>query len=395
MFPAIFPAAQPSPFGTDGIALYVMLPTQMDDQQIGWDTLGLEESPVPDQLTALVKQGAHATFRAVEFPYQAKVREVSASPQAPRVRLADHHIAWSEDGSCFGIAFFDLEPNGHNSCELSLPQGLQLVQVTVEGRTAMLSKNGASSWNIGLGPVQLPQQIAVVFQGRVFIDDEKQTFTAPRIVGADRTRTLWTIHHPRCSSPASDDSATRVVQRKQYDLRIQSIMKLLKSASDAAIKESQQEIDDWFESWSQRKRQIESTANELNTGDFVGLRGNLVNPVVAWSVEPSSMRSSTYHITSGSSSTIDVHAQSLGADSIIGRIGPAAFFLGIVAALYVLITRGPLVEWCIRWPYAFAALFGLVWWMWLTPSVVGLAFVIVSLTASLRSHGIPWREETH
>ncbi|MCH7725835.1 MAG: hypothetical protein IH991_05045 [Planctomycetes bacterium] len=419
MFPDIFPAAaQHSPFGTDGIALYVMLPTQMDDQQIDWDTLGLEESPVPDQLAALVKQGAHATFRAVEFPYQAKVREVRASPQAPRVRLADHHIAWSEDGSCFGIAFFGLEPNGHNSCELSLPKGLQLVQVTVEGRTAMLSKKGASSWNIGLGPVQLPQQIAVVFQGRVFTDDEKQTFTAPRIAGADRTKTLWTIHHPRWSSPASDDSATRVVQHEQYDLRIQSILELLNSASDAAIKESQQEINDWFESWSQRftyalehfeelkdansesrveqyKRQIESTANELNTGNLVGLRGDLVNPVVAWSVEPSSMHSSTYHITSGSSSTIDVNAQSSGADSIIGRIGPAAFFLGIVAALYVLITRGPLVEWCIRWPYAFAALFGLVWWMWLTPSVVGLAFVIVSLTASLRSHGIPWREETH
>jgi phage shock protein PspC (stress-responsive transcriptional regulator) len=59
------------------------------------------------------------------------------------------------------------------------------------------------------------------------------------------------------------------------------------------------------------------------------------------------------------------------------------FAIGAAIVLYLL-QRGYLAEWLIRWPYAFGVAAGLAWWLWLSPSVIGLAIVAVCVLGSLR-----------
>ncbi len=67
-----------------------------------------------------------------------------------------------------------------------------------------------------------------------------------------------------------------------------------------------------------------------------------------------------------------------------------AFGLALLAGLAIAgIRKGIPAALFERWPHMIGVTIGLAWWLWLTPSVLGLALVLFSLTFSFRS---PWRQ---
>jgi hypothetical protein len=48
------------------------------------------------------------------------------------------------------------------------------------------------------------------------------------------------------------------------------------------------------------------------------------------------------------------------------------------------VTKGWLIPWLDRRPHAVVAMLGLAWWLWLVPSVLGLAVATVSVLAAGR-----------
>ena len=66
----------------------------------------------------------------------------------------------------------------------------------------------------------------------------------------------------------------------------------------------------------------------------------------------------------------------------------AAGVLVVLTGLAVVgLRRGRLTGVLRRWPHAAGAVLGLAWWLWLTPSVLGLGIALASVLAAGRKHG--------
>jgi hypothetical protein len=62
----------------------------------------------------------------------------------------------------------------------------------------------------------------------------------------------------------------------------------------------------------------------------------------------------------------------------------ASLWLGLTAAVAMTLRAGWLGEMFRRWPHAVGVLIGVIWWLWLWPSPIGLLLVFVSAATALR-----------
>ena len=91
----------------------------------------------------------------------------------------------------------------------------------------------------------------------------------------------------------------------------------------------------------------------------------------------------SYAATSGTVDAIALDYRPIEAQSWLPRLAGIAGFLVAVGLAALLFRRGLLGNWFVRWPYVFGVGIGLAWWLWLSPSVVGLLIVLAVL---LRQH---------
>lgn len=88
----------------------------------------------------------------------------------------------------------------------------------------------------------------------------------------------------------------------------------------------------------------------------------------------------------GRSNSITLRYDSGETDPATGRLATILVFGAIAGSTVFLVRRGMLWEYFARWPYTFGIALGLAWWLWLTPSIVGLAIVLIVLIRQLT----PW-----
>ncbi len=62
-----------------------------------------------------------------------------------------------------------------------------------------------------------------------------------------------------------------------------------------------------------------------------------------------------------------------------GRLLTGAVWAALAACAVPLVRRGTLRYCFARWPYVFGVALGLAWWLWLRPSILGLAIVLAVL----------------
>ena len=93
------------------------------------------------------------------------------------------------------------------------------------------------------------------------------------------------------------------------------------------------------------------------------------------------------YTTSGTQDTITLDYRPIAAQSWLARLAGIAGFLVAVGLAALFIRRGLLGNWFARWPYLFGVGCGLAWWLWLSPSAVGLLIVLAVLWRQLLS----WR----
>ena len=89
---------------------------------------------------------------------------------------------------------------------------------------------------------------------------------------------------------------------------------------------------------------------------------------------------------SGTADAIALDYRPIEAQSWLPRLAGIAGFLVAVGLAALLIRRGLLWNWFARWPYVFGVGLGLAWWLWLSPSAVGLLIVL----AVLLRRFLPW-----
>ena len=400
----------------------LVLPTRLRDQPLTWETRGLIASPLPEPLSAApAERDSLVAYRAIREPFQAVLTPPERRGSGPQVVLADMSISWNADGTCLGLAAFDLDPADLPTCTLRLPPDYRLDQVTVAGLPATLAAAGQRQWQVSLEPGRLPQRIEVLFSGRLpeSAAAGSQPLAAPALNNLPVQQTLWSIAGPAQLEFRSGAGLEPIGRLQQELFRLRTIATMVQRALDVPVDDPEQR-DRWFRAWTRRwsaaqdelRRQlllaeaVQSAPEARAELEAIQRRQALVlqrlgveekwkdasapaavieEPAELWLSALDRPQAVLRLAAGGGPDSISLLCRQSQPVPPISRL---AGVLGVVAftVLGAWAVRRPLFcEVLGRWPYAFGVAIGLAWWLWLAPSVVGWGVVLLSLLAALRS----------
>jgi len=151
---------------------YVVLPKQVDLQDVQWKTSGLVKRSIPeDPQDASWSDKSFESFLVTGETYRAVLKSLNTPRQSPSVRLADIKIKGRALDRYLGRAMFDLEPAGLSRVRIHLPADAQLLGARVEGLAAPPQRRG-KVWELELGSENLSQFIEVLYEAPLSTDSE-------------------------------------------------------------------------------------------------------------------------------------------------------------------------------------------------------------------------------
>lgn len=208
--------AEPSPpsvalLGVRRLQRLVALPTRSGDRQVDW----LLQNARPAQLPAFWQpsdQGGMSwkCYEVVDGGFSA-VRNLDRRPTGtPRIRLADTVVRVEEDGGYRGRIRWELEPGGLQQIPLRLPPGGTVLTCRVLGADVDARRDSAGGWLLPLLSDHFPQEVEVLYAGAL---DRAATSTLPipEIPQVTVEASYWSvISSPAWMVSASGDEASSV-----------------------------------------------------------------------------------------------------------------------------------------------------------------------------------------
>ena len=337
----------------------------------------------------------------------------------PTIILADIFLAARLDASCHGVARFDLYPAGRTTCQLRAPDNIELIYVTIDGRVAAVTPNDTHTWEVSLASDRLPQSVEVVFRGTLASKPAAGTnlsVAAPWIYSEDlpleASRTLWTV------GPLSDllvsprTPATPSYEPNALDhLRAEAMVIALRGAMGQKVP------DDWARPWVARHAIYQTSIASVSRADAdsridTKLAAWLLSVGVATPAETAAgvedfgttirgrILIDSDDVFSGRATSWifdESHPQlnlRLASRSVAETPATAAWavmlaLLAIAACVAIARTGRTRFERSVRsvWMrgrYAIMVAVGIVWWLWLWPSFLGLVVVFLAIVLALR-----------
>jgi len=383
---------------TGQVTRLLCLPQRVQDEPIAWDTSGLKRAELPEAFDPPPEP--FQTYQVLGESYGAILRSVEKT-HAARIRLADVHLSWDTEGSCRGVATFDLEPGASTEVPLWLPAPCRLVQVTVAGVAVSPVPEGAGAWRVRLGPERLPQRIEVVFTGRLpESDGYGRRFEAPTLGELPVDRTLWTVAGPPYFVPDESADLEASSAESHQLVRLGSAAEMVEKAAAATAADAAEDMAGCYRTWTRRlaaaravllRVSPRSVPDDLLSKLSPQTRAILQrpaagavpteDPVELWrrSLDP---RQTVFRCAfSARSPSITVAFRQAEAGPWCADLVPATVLLLLTGLTVVGLRRGALAEWFKQWPAVFGVGVGLAWWLWLQPGVLGWAIVLGSLAA--------------
>ena len=236
---------------TDAVR-YIVLPTQLENEEIEWELRGLQPVPANDPVRQRISEGTEAHIVALPR-FQATIGRVSRTAGVPQVRLLDVQLG-QQQRYVFGVATFDVDAAERDKCVLRLPAAMSLVHVRVASLPATIKPLGNSRWAMELGPDQLPQRIEVVFHTELPLGAEEKAFNLlpPKLEGFQVLRTVWSL--------SSADSQVKMlnadlVENNRWSesfVRLQLLDQLIQASTSVTTENSAMRTEDWYLPWARR-----------------------------------------------------------------------------------------------------------------------------------------------
>jgi hypothetical protein len=429
--PVAAPRITPSCAGK--LTQLLVLPKINGTEPIKWETRGLKKTSLPDY------------YEIVDGRFHAELVSSRKGQGNAGVRLADVNIVWRADGTCTGTATFDLVPDGRLWYPLCLPDKYRLIETHLDHVLCVPVPHGESSpkatdpaaaasevreYRIQLASRTLPQRIEVVFSGRLATDQwrEPKAWAAPRLGDLPVERTLWRVCGPRQFAPnrpatAADRLAHELIRLSNTAAIIEQGLALPNRKTD--------ELLNWYRPWARRcaamQYEVRSALSAVNQPLAVRSARDLLQRIddrqreiakelqaedilnrwrdeipaaldanTLWDTTPPSPQSTALLVEngadgdgSGDNGKGDLSFYPLRASNFWTRFYAV---LAIVAAMGLAqqgLRGGLLPMLANRWPHLLGVVAGLLWWLFLNPSLLGLIIVAVCLMASVRS---PWQD---
>jgi hypothetical protein len=361
---------------------FVVVPTTISEQHFKWELNGLEFHSSP---TASIKK-----YRVVGQTMQAILSDITRLA-GQQVLLADYYLSWKADGTCHGVAAFDLEPTRRAFCELIMPHDFRLVQATVGGTPAANEALGDQRWQLRLGSDQLSQRIEVLFHGSLPEQNAAhrgQLLVGPTLRDYSIAQTLWTIESPIARNRLWPMLRhTEVEAGEQIEIRLNTIRGLIERAEKDVAGTAPRELVAWRRRWLAvaRSQQRMLPVDEPRSEKWVAWVNRFELPgasppdemfggfAARWSSQ-AQPRGSLYAAVRGDGHEFIVERSSrLIPQTVLTLIGLGLVSIGFAFAQS---RYKPLLEWFVRWPHAVGVFIGVL--LWLTSSAT-LAWLVIGL----------------
>jgi len=393
----------------------VVLPEQPQGR---WETRGLKRLEPSGDAPAIAQDESGATYRIVGQPWQAILRPPDRTRSETRVRLADIRVAWQADGTCRGVATFDLQPGRSTQVPLSLPTGYRPVQVAVAGVPTVPTPVRAGAWRVPLGPRHLPQRLEVVFTGTLPDPTSAgRRFDAPSLGTLPVERTLWTVAGPTLFEPGTPNATTAPAPAWRHELiRLRTAAASIASAASSSSQHAEETFR-WY--WPRARRmagaraalrrqltragktektraawrelgqidrqqatiakslEMSNVLSQLSAGATVA-----VDPVELWHRSLDPRQAAARFTVSEGSTSLTLPYRRVQSGRWLRLLGSVAALAALMGLSVFAVRRGWAAELLVRWPAAAGVAVGLVWWLWFVPSFLGWIIVAASVTAS-------------
>ena len=277
------------------------------------------------------------------------------------------------------------------------------------------------NWKSG----RLPERIEVAFAGRLNPRDvQKQSLqlSAPQLGNLPVERTLWTVYAPPWTSDVQLQSGKAVDPARLQLVRLQTTAGLLAQVVDAPTTEPGQQTAFRQDAWSRRLAASIAQLRQLARNSPTQLREQLEGEVAlaqeehaellrrmppnpdrdippapatiatqsgeVWSLSADGWYPSVSCMYPGRRATLQLVYRDEIQRSEFARWCALAALIAIGATLSLERSRGEVVRVMRRHPQTIGVVLGLFWWLWLSPSPVGLLIVVLSLVSAGR---LGWR----
>lgn len=365
---------------------YVVLPARQGEAMISWETTGLQQIEKPTSRDASLPETDSTWYRVEGQRVTAVVHNVGRLGGTPQVQLADINVVCNRDRTTYGVASFDVIPLQMTELQLVVPSGFSIAHVDVAGVPVTLRTDRQGRVWIPLGPEQLPQRIDVVFFGRLssIAALPGDVISAPSLADVPVEQTLWTVRGP--VGAVVDEALlehTRTDEVEQARIRAGAASLILQMAETLTPPVAEAGFESWTRTWQRRRDRAARVAAGTQ-----GAQGDAETErfeTAAWDgqVSGNSRGEPTRLAVQGASSSINVQF-TFGQTSDIGmRAGISAVIAWLALLLGLAMRRFRVWECVERSWHALGVSAGIVWWLWFTPSFVGLVIMAIFLTAAI------------
>jgi hypothetical protein len=407
---------------------YLVLPTQFELQQVAWETRGLLKTDLPEAFEGPpVGSDAYDSYHIVADEFEATLRSVQRAVETPHVPLVDVRIACRDSGEGYGTVSFDLYPGGSTTCPLWVPEGVELLDVTVEDIPATAAPKGPGRWQLDLGPAQFPHHIEVVFRSKAKNTSQRTgacRLAVPRLGDLPVEQTVWTVHGTGSREVvAAEGTALVAIQPLRRDwLRLQSAAGLLDRAAQRVADQRSSVIEPWYGNWSRRletrRRDVQSAFTSADTElaetveddlrsihdrqSEIAKRLRVPDQTAYWedAVVVADQAPLLWSEAVGLSEQPSVWLQDGGPEALSlgssrgwwhrqGQQGPWVV-IALLGTIMVSLPRGRqrISRVLRRWPQLVMVCAAVAWTLWLVPPWIGWILMAVALWTALRGPGI-------
>lgn len=395
---------------------FVVLPQNLDLQQVTWDTFGLSRAQLPPELAAdSPNVQSPAVYQVLGERFQASLKAVERVSATARVALADFHAIWQSPDRCQSVAVFDVEPGGATGCTLELPAECVLLHASNESIPAQLASLGANRWRLTFESRRLPQRIELVYEGPLGGSARRRKFQSPRLVDLEVARTLWTVYGPPAAGLGQAITAAETAMPAEQEIhRLKSINALAQLSAEVIGEHLPEEIVRWYRPWKNRYATARAaldrhlTSNHQVTGPAasddevrevdkqilaVDARLGAASPQVRQVALPppasellASARANllpTRCAIAGKAHDLELRYPQANSDGFWPRLFAGLAIVMGGASVWLLVRRRPLPKFA---PIVVIAGVAVAWWLFLVPSLLGLLVFLAMSWAVFRTN---------
>ncbi|GEM_PF-4898563 len=400
----------------------VALPRTVEQKALVWRIEGLERLPPGSAVPSSVASAGWMVYRCSGQ----RRPSVALLPTElrPMVRFARFWAVLNPDGSYGAVGHYYLDPGGQDTFKLTIPERLTILAYRAEGSTWREAPEN-QAWQVRLPHALLPQRLEVVFLGRCQPQKagtltEGLVLAAPTLEQVSVRESLWCIGKFSGSGADVKPDGLAALTPPQYAREYLQFLlgELQRSTGLLPLLES--EDVGWLRSWHRWWNEAYREAIPKLSAGGPGLRSDGIRSELAawereikslvnsWDLGPSESSSDAerglgdfresremltdlfgegawrselqFSYWSGSKGELVLTLFSQRSPfAFLGEYGiPLLIMLGGLGAIVFPGVRTAVGKTIRQWPFGMMALSGLIWWLYLSPSVLGFGILLLA-----------------